>query len=145
MGDKCVLGLIRRYLTAGILANVLLDEVDRVRAITARNGGRSILQVKGELREYLLGSKGYFRLAETPGVYHALDEWIRHRLRAIHLKQWKRGTTIYRELRARGMSHRTAAQVAAGGRCWWRNAHLAINIALPNRTFDNLGVPQLIA
>jgi len=118
---------------------------DRVRAITARNGGRSIPQVAADLREYLLGWKEYFRLAETPGVYRALDEWIRHRLRAIQLKQWKRGTTIYRELRARGMSHRAAAQVAAGRRCWWRNAHLAINIALPNRTFDKLGVPRLIA
>ena len=40
---------------------------------------------------YLLGWKEYFGLAETPRVFRGLDEWIRHRLRAIHLKQWKRG------------------------------------------------------
>ena len=28
-----------------------------------------------------------------------LDEWLRHRLRAIQLKQCRRGKTIYRELR----------------------------------------------
>jgi RNA-directed DNA polymerase len=42
--------------------------------------------------------KAYFGLAQTPGVWRALDEWLRHRLRAIQLKHWRRGSTIYREL-----------------------------------------------
>ena len=53
-----------------------------------------------ELRSYLVGWKNYFQLAETPRVFKHLDEWIRRRLRAIQLKQWKRGTTGYRELMA---------------------------------------------
>ena len=67
-------------------------------------------QIGQDLRRYLLGWKGYFRLAETPGVFEDLDKWIRHRFRAIHLKQWKRGKTIYRELRKRGLSHGAAAR-----------------------------------
>ena len=42
---------------------------DRVREITARNGGRSIAAVIAELRTYLRGWKAYFRLAETPRVF----------------------------------------------------------------------------
>ena len=42
------------------------------------------------LRPYLLGWKAYFGLAQTPGVWRELDEWLRHRLRAIQLKHWKR-------------------------------------------------------
>ena len=117
----------------------------RVRQITARSGGRSLIQVCGELREYLMGWKAYFRLAQTPRIFAELDEWIRHRLRALQLKQWKRGRTIYRELRARGLSQRTAAQVAVNGRRWWHNASMAINIALPNRFFARLGLPELSA
>src|SRR6185369_3683871 len=83
----------------------------RVRQLTRRNAGRSLPQITARLREYLLGWKAYFRLAETPGVFGDLDGWIRHRLRAIQLKQWKRGTTIYRELRARGASKDLAARV----------------------------------
>jgi RNA-directed DNA polymerase len=116
---------------------------DRVRQITRRSGGRSLAQVAGELREYLLGWKGYFQLADTPGIFRDLDGWIRRRLRAIQLKQWKRGRTIYRELRARGMSRITAAQVAANARRWWHNSAMAINIALPNSYFRELGVPDL--
>jgi RNA-directed DNA polymerase len=116
---------------------------DRVRKLTVRNRGRSMTQVVEELRGYLVGWKEYFRLADTPGVFRELDEWLRHRLRAIHLKQWKRGRTIYRRLRARGLSEHQAARVAANGRRWWKNAGMAIHIALPIRYFDELGVPRL--
>jgi RNA-directed DNA polymerase len=117
---------------------------DRVRQITGRNRGRSLVQVAKELRQYLLGWKGYFRLADTPKIFRGLDEWIRHRLRAIQLKHWKRGRTVFRELRARGMSRSAAAKVAANARRWWRNSAMAINIALPNSYFDGLGVPRLV-
>jgi RNA-directed DNA polymerase len=118
---------------------------DRVRLITRRNGGRSVAAVAAELRSYLVGWKEYYRLADTPRVFSDLDEWIRHRLRALHLKQWKRGTTIYRELRSRGMSHVSAAQVAANGKSWWKNSAMLLNHALPIRYFDQLGVPRLAA
>jgi RNA-directed DNA polymerase len=118
---------------------------DRVRAITRRTGGRSVEQVVEELRGYLTGWKQYYRLAETPRVFVQLDEWLRHRLRAIHLKHWKRGRTIYRELRRRGLSIVAAAKLATNGRRWWRNSAMAINIAFPVRYFDELGLPRLAA
>jgi group II intron reverse transcriptase/maturase len=118
---------------------------DRVRELTRRVVGRSLATVCGHLRRYLVGWKGYFQIAQTPGVLAMIDEWIRHRLRALQLKQWKRGTTIYRELVSRGMSARAARRVAANGRRWWRNSAMAIHIALPNALFDRLGVPRLAA
>jgi RNA-directed DNA polymerase len=118
---------------------------DRVREMTRRNRSQSIARVAADLRSYLTGWKNYFRLADTPGVFRQLDEWIRHRLRAVHLKHWKRATTIYRELRARGLPQRAAARVAANGRRWWKNSAMAINIAFPIRYFDELGIPRLAA
>jgi RNA-directed DNA polymerase len=116
---------------------------DRVREITRRNGGRSMERVIEELRSYLSGWKVYFDLADTPRVFRELDQWIRHRLRAVQLKQWKRGKTVYRELRARGMSKINAAKVAANARRWWRNSAMSLNAAIPNRYFDGLGLPRL--
>ncbi|KVD32516.1 group II intron reverse transcriptase/maturase [Burkholderia ubonensis] len=114
----------------------------RVRELT-RRGGCSLAQVVGKLRPYLLGWKGYFRLAQTPGVMRELDEWVRHRLRAIQLKHWKRGTTMYRELRALGATHDVARQVAANSRRWWRNSGKLLNGVLPIAWFDRLGLPRL--
>lgn len=117
----------------------------RIRQLTRRNRGRSLGQIVGGLRSYLVGWKGYFRLADTPGVFRTLDAWIRHRLRAIQLKHWRYGATIYRELRARGMSHDRARQVAANSRRWWRNSRMLLNAAFPIRFFDELGLPRLAA
>jgi len=116
---------------------------DRVRRITRRTRGRSIAQVVVDLQEYLPGWKEYFALAETPGVFGDLDQWIRHRLRAIHLKQWKRGRTVFREMRARGASIAAAATVAANTRRWWRNSAMHLHTVLTVRYFDELGVPRL--
>ena len=125
-------------------ATQALDRMkNRIRELTRPTVGRSLAQVCERIRGYLLGWKGYFQFAQTPKVFRELDEWIRHRLRAMQLRQWKRGRVIFRELRARGMSDLTAAQVAANGRRWWRNSAMAIHIALPNKLFDELGVPRL--
>lgn len=116
---------------------------DRVRRLTRRSRGRSLDQVAEDLRAYLLGWKAYFRLAETPGVFRSLDEWIRHRLRALQLKHWKRGRTAFRALRARGVSPRVAARAATNVRSWWRSSARNLHVALPNKLFDELGVPRL--
>ncbi len=115
----------------------------RIRQLTRRSGGRSLEQVVDKLRPYLLGWKAYFGLAQTPRVWHELDEWLRHRLRAIRLRQWKRPKTIYREIRALGASQAVARRVAGNSCRWWRNSGLLLNSVLTIAYFDRLGVPRL--
>ena len=115
----------------------------KVRELSNRNWGRSLPTVTRDLAEYLRGWREYFKLAETPGVFSDLDKWIRHRLRCLQLKQWKRGTTVFRELRARGMSVDAAAKVAVNTRRWWHNSAMGLHLALPTSYFDRLGLPRL--
>ena len=115
----------------------------RIRQLIRRSGGRSMQEVVGRLRPYVLGWKAYFGLAQTPRVWLGLDEWLRHRLRAIQLKQWKRGTTIYRELRSLGAPPGVARRVAANSRRWWRNSGKLLNSVLTIDHFDRLGLPRL--
>jgi len=61
--------------------------------LKGRSGGRAMARIVDKLRTYMLGWKGYFKYAETPEIWRKLDEWLRHRLRAIQLKHWRRGTT----------------------------------------------------
>jgi RNA-directed DNA polymerase len=131
--------VVKRRVDAKALAAMKV----RVRDLTSRSRGRSIRQAVAELRGYLTGWREYFQLAETARVMRDLDEWIRHRLRALHLKHWKRGRTVFRELRARGLPVHSAAKVAANTRRWWKNSGMTIHVALPNTYFDALGVPRL--
>jgi group II intron reverse transcriptase/maturase len=115
----------------------------RIRQLTRRSGGRSMHDVVDRLRPYVLGWKGYFQLSQTAGIWRMLDEWIRHRLRAIQLKQWKRSARIYRALRALGAPSWVAKKVAGNSRCWWRNSAKALNSVLTLDYFDRLGLPRL--
>jgi len=117
---------------------------ERVREITRRNGGRSLGQIIEKLKSYLPGWKEYFRLADTPGIFADLDQWIRRRLRLVQLKQWKRGRTVFRKLRARGVPEIEAAGAASHAQRWWRTSkHKALNIAMPTSYYDRMGVPRL--
>ncbi len=121
----------------------------RVRQLTRRNGGRSMAEVIEKLRAYVCGWKAYFRLAQMPGVWRTLDKWLRHRLRAIQLKHWKRGTTIYREARRLGASDSVARLAAGGARHRWRTSAHGLHGVLTLAYFDRLGAlacvePQLL-
>ena len=100
-------------------------------------------QVVQRLRPYMLGCKAYFGLAQTPKVWRELDKWLRHRLRAIQLKHWKRPKTMYRELKALGAGETVARRVAANSRRWWRNSDRLLKIVLTIAYFDRLGMPRL--
>ena len=132
-------GVVKRK----VAAKPLLAFKRRIRELTRRSGGRSMKAVVEQLRSYVQGWKAYFRLAQTPKVWRELGEWMRHRLRAIQLKHWRRGITIYRELRALGASAEIARQVAANTRCWWRNSDRSLKRVLTIAYFDRLGVPRL--
>jgi RNA-directed DNA polymerase len=133
-----------RVIRPRVAPAALAEMKARVRVITSRTGGRSMTTIATELRSYLTGWKLYFQMAETPSVFRELDEWLRRRLRAVQLKQWKRGPTIYGELLARGASGRVARAVGAHASRWWAMAaHEGTQTALPNSYFDRLGVPRL--
>ena len=115
----------------------------RIRELTGRSNGRSMVRIVEQLRTYLLGWKGYFKLAQTPKVWRELDEWLRHRLRAIQLKHWKRGKTMRRELAQLGAMPHVAKQVAGNSRRWWRNADRLLKTVLTIAYFDRCGLPRL--
>jgi group II intron reverse transcriptase/maturase len=133
-----------RVVKRRVAPKALATMKDRVRAITSRNGGRSLGAVMTALRSYLVGWKAYFRLADTPRVLAGVDQWVHRRLRMLLLKQWKCGRTIYRELQRRGVNGAALAMAAKFGRSWWHvAAHPALHIALPATYFESLGLPRL--
>jgi RNA-directed DNA polymerase len=124
-----------------VAPKALEDFKQRIREVTSRTGGRSLPKVVEELRGYVLGWK---RLADTPRIFQNLDRWIARRLRMVQLKQWKRGPTMYRELRRRGVPERVSRAAAAHGRSWWRIAgHGALHTAMPGKYLEGMGLPRL--
>ena len=131
-------GAVKRAVAAKALQTLR----ERIRELTRRTRGRSLEQIAEDLRGYVPGWKAYFRLTQTLTVMRELDEWLRHRLRAVQLKQWRRGPTIFRALRKLGADRDLAGRVAGNARRWWRNSRMGLNRVMPIAYFDRLGVPR---
>ena len=117
---------------------------DRIRELTNRNRGASMVTVIGELTSYLRGWLQYFGICQVPSPRRDLDEWIRARLRLLQVKQWKRGRTAYRGLVALGVHGPAAIHTARYVRRWWYAAHSpGMHQAMQTTYFDRLGLPRL--
>lgn len=117
---------------------------ERVRELTRRTRGISMGRMAEDLSRYLRGWIGYYGKCETPSVLQGLERWVRHRLRSVVWKQWKRGRVRFAELRKRGVGRGLAARTAGSAHGPWRLANSpALAIALPNAYFDSLGIPRL--
>jgi RNA-directed DNA polymerase len=118
---------------------------ERIREQTWRTRGISLRQMVKEIATYLRGWLGYFGICQTPSVLRDLETWLRRRLRSVVWKQWKFGRTRFRELRKRGIGKDLAAQTAGSPHGPWRLANSpALNIALPNAYFAELGLPSMV-
>jgi RNA-directed DNA polymerase len=118
---------------------------ERVRELTGRTRGVSLVKMMEELSVYLRGWQNYFAFCQTPSVMRDLDKWLRRRLRAVLWKQWKVGRRRFAELRKRDINVALAAKTAGSAHGPWRLANSpALSYALPNAYFDSLGLPRLL-
>jgi len=115
---------------------------EKIRRLSNRTRGRTIYTIIAELREYLLGWKAYFQLAEVITPLRDIEKWIRRRLRCYQWKQW--GRRGYRELRKRGIERQLAWNTSKSAHGPWRlSGSPALYYALPNKYFAALGLPSV--
>jgi RNA-directed DNA polymerase len=116
----------------------------KIRDLTGRTRGRSLQQIVEDLAPYLIGWRGYFGFCQTPRVLTNLEAWIRRRLRSYLWRQWQNGPNRFKELRRRGVPKFLAAVAAGSPTGYWRmSSHPAVQKALRNHVFDDLGLPRL--
>lgn len=114
---------------------------ERVKEITARNRGRSIVQVISELRDYMRGWWNYYGITESFNRLKPLSHWIRRRLRAVIWKHWKNRKTRVGELLKRGVSRDYAVTTGCARKGPWRMSMVKwVQIALPDKYFSSLGL-----
>ena len=92
----------------------------KIRELTSRSNGWGNDYRKLRLKQYITGWVQYFKLAEMKTRLQDIDEWMRHRIRVVIFKQWKKPKTKYRNLRKLGISHSGAYKVANTSKGYWR-------------------------
>ena len=105
------------------------------------NLGKFIESLKPTLRGWV----NYFRMSEVKGIFEELDGWIRHSLRCIIWRQWKRPYARAKGLMKKGLSEKRAWESAVNGRGPWRNSGAShMNQAFTKKFFDRLGLVSLL-
>ena len=85
----------------------------------------------------------YFRLADMKGLLKTTDEWARRRIRAVCWKQWKKIKTKYRMLKALGMEHWKAKELACSRKGYWRMAKV-LNQIFSKKIIAKLGYLSML-
>lgn len=118
---------------------------DKIREVLKGARGRSLTTVITELNPTLRGWMAYFKLTETKKVLEEMDGWIRHKLRCILWRQWKRPYTRAKNLMKVGLTEERAWRSACNQRGpWWNSGASHMNQAFPKSFFDRLGLVSLL-
>ncbi len=117
----------------------------KIREVFKGARGRSLTTVIAELNPILRGWMAYFRLTETKKALEEMDGWIRHKLRCILWRQWKRPYTRAKNLMKSGLTEERAWRSACNQRGpWWNSGASHMNAAFPKSFFDRLGLVSLL-
>ena len=102
-------------------------------------------EVIGEINRFVRGWVAYFRYAECKTHLKELDEWLRHKLRCVRLKQRKRAVSIATLLQQLGVPKNRSWTTAACGKGWWRMAQTpAAQQAMSNHWLQAQGLASLL-
>jgi len=114
---------------------------EKLKELTRRNTGSNLSDTIRQLNPVLRGFLNYFRIANCARVMKGLMSWLRRRLRAIQLKQWKRPLRLHRRLRQLGYKGPFKAIRMRS----WHNAQSPLaSYAMPNRWLhEELGLFDL--
>lgn len=143
---------LRRNLEDGSV-DVLLSErtkkriVRRIRELTPRTWGQSLVACINRVNRYLVGWFGFFGIC-TEGerrTLRRLDAHIRRRLRMVVLRHWKRKRTMAKRLIRLGVSPQIAwKHMYMGRRGLWALSHCApVDRGLRNAYFAERGLESL--
>jgi len=118
---------------------------EKVKVLLRGARGQSLATTIQTLNPVLRGWAAYFKLAETKRALEERDGWIRHKLRCVLWRQWKRCSARARNLRQRGLTEERAWRSATNGRGpWWNAGASHMHAAFPKSWFDHLGLVSLL-
>ena len=111
---------------------------DKIRELTKRSNGWGNEYRAMRLTQFVRGWVNYFSLADMKGLLEKTDEWLRHKIRAVYWKQWKKIKTRYHMIKKYGMPKWKVHEMANCRKGIWRSAFM-LNSVLTKQEIASLG------
>ena len=115
---------------------------NKIRELTDRHNGLGNEYRALKLTQFIRGWVNYFGMADMKRLLQSNDEWLRHRIRAIYWKQWKKVKTKFKELKKLGVEEERAwicANMRNGN--WFCSGYITLQGAFNNKKLRELGYP----
>ena len=115
---------------------------NKIRELTDRHNGWGNEYRALQLTQFIRGWVNYFGMADMKSLLQSNDEWLRHRIRAIYWKQWKKAKTKFRELKKLDVGEEKAwicANMRNGN--WYCSGYFILQTAFNNKKLRELGYP----
>ena len=115
---------------------------NKIRELTDRHNGWGNEYRALKLTQFIRGWVNYFGMADMKSLLQRNDEWLRHRIRAIYWKQWKKVKTKFKELKKLGVEKEKAwicANMRNGN--WYCSGYFVLQTAFNNKKLRELGYP----
>ncbi len=115
---------------------------NKIRELTDRHNGWGNEYRALKLTQFIRGWVNYFGMADMKRLLQSNDEWLRHRIRAIYWKQWKKVKTKFKELKKLGVEEERAwicANMRNGN--WFCSGYITLQGAFNNKKLRELGYP----
>lgn len=116
---------------------------NRIRELTDRHNGWGNEYRALKLTQFIRGWVNYFGMADMKSLLQSNDKWLRHRIRAVYWKQWKKTKTKYRKLKELGMNEdfiQWHANMRQG--IWNCSNNRLVQFALNNEKLREWGYPR---
>ena len=117
---------------------------NKIRELTDRSNGWGNEYRALKLTQFIRGWVNYFGKADMKSLLWSNDEWLRHRIRAIYWKQWKKVKTKFKELKKLGVEEEKAwicANMRNGN--WYCSGYFVLQTAFSNKKLRELRYPTL--
>lgn len=115
---------------------------NKIRELTDRSNGWGNEYRALKLTQFIRGWVNYFGMADMKSLLQSNDEWLRHRIRAIYWKQWKKVKTKFKELKKLGVEKEKAwICVNMRNRNWYCSGYFVLQTAFNNKKLCELGYP----
>ena len=115
---------------------------NKIRELANRSNGWGNEYRALKLTQYIRGWVNYFGMADMKKLLQTTDEWLRHKIRVIYWKQWKKVKTKYKELKKLGVENEKAwicANMRNGN--WFCSGYFVLQTAFNNKKLRELGYP----
>ena len=112
----------------------------KLKELTSRSVGWDNEYRTLKLTQFIRGWVNYFAMADMKSMLSKVDEWLRHRIRCIYWKQWKKVKTRFTNLKKLGVEEEKAwicANMRNGN--WYCSGYFVLQTAFNNKKLRELG------